>query len=97
MVANHAAFECYGVADLVSRRFTDSLIELFNKKVPNTKGVKIETVDNKINVNVYAVLKDGVNIDAVCEQITATVKYKLEDFTGMRVGKVAVHVVGVMI
>jgi len=96
MIANHSAYECYGVEELISRRFSDSLIELFNK-IPNTKGVKVLTIDNKIQINIFAILKDGVNVDAVCEQIRVAVKYRVEEFTGMRVAKVAVHVVGVKV
>ena len=31
-VASQAALECYGIVETVSRRFTDSLSELFNQK-----------------------------------------------------------------
>lgn len=94
MIANRTATECYGVADLVSRKLTDSIIELFNK-MPSTKGVKVDAVNNKINIDIYAVLIDGINIEAVCESIKSAVKYNIESFTGMRVNKVNVSVVGV--
>lgn len=38
-VASQAALECYGIVETVSRRFTDSLSELFNKKTQG-RGVK---------------------------------------------------------
>lgn len=94
MVANYAASECYGVADLVPPRFTDAIANYFNR-IPHTQGVKIETVSNKINVEIFAVLIDGVNKDAVCDSVRENVRYQIENFTGMRVNNVSVHVVGV--
>lgn len=96
MVASHVASECYGVASLVSRKLTDSMVELFNKKA-HTKGVKVESIKNKINIDLYVVLKDGVNNDAVCDSIKNTVQYHVETFTGMRVADVNVYVVGVKV
>lgn len=94
MVASHVAGECYGVASLVSRRLTDSVAEFFNKRA-YAKGVRVESIKNKINIEIYAMLKAGVNTDAVCESIRSTVKYNVETFTGMRVENVNVYVVGV--
>ena len=93
-VAGHAALECYGVHELVSRKFTDSLAELFNKQ-PYGSGVKITIVDNKIYISIYAILKYGVSVDAVSDSLRSTVKYKVEQFTGMMVRAVKVHVVGI--
>lgn len=96
MLASNLAEECYGVASLVSRRLTDSLVELFNKQ-SSAKGVKVDTVKNKINIDIYAVLKDGINVDAVCDSIKSTVKYHVEYFSGMRVSSVNVYVVGIKV
>lgn len=96
MVASHVASECYGIASLVSRRLTDSVAELFNKKA-HAKGVKVESVKNKINIEIYALIKEGVNNDAVCDSLKNTVKYHIETFTGMRVENVNVYVVGVKV
>ena len=96
MVASHVASDCYGVASLVSRRLTDSVAEFFNKKA-YAKGVKIESIKNKINIEIYALIKEGVNVNAVCDSICSTVKYHVEFFTGMRVESVKVYVVGVRV
>lgn len=95
-VASQTASECYGVAQLVSRRLTDSLIELFNKQAL-AKGVKIETIKNKINIDLFIVLKEGVNSEAIVEAVKNTVKYQVENFTGMRVDNVNAYIVGVKI
>lgn len=93
-VASHTAMESYGIVEMVSRRFTDSLAELL-KKDTGGKGVKITTSGNRIYIDVYVVIKYGVSIVAVAESLKEAVKYKVERFTGMIVETVNVNVIGV--
>ena len=62
-VASLAAMECYGIVETVSRRFTDSLSELFNKNSEG-KGVKVTTNGDRIYIDVYVIIKFGVSINA---------------------------------
>jgi uncharacterized alkaline shock family protein YloU len=96
MVCSHTASECYGVVELVSRRLSDNLGLLLNKQ-PYGKGVTVATVDNKIYIEVFVILKLGVNVEAVRESLANTVSYACETFTGMRVKRVNVHVVGIRV
>lgn len=96
MVCSQAASECYGIVELVSRRLTDNMSNLFNKKSYG-KGISVATVDNKIYIEVFAVLKLGVNVEAVKDSIANTVSYACETFTGMRVKRVHVNVVGIRV
>ena len=96
MTAYHSALDCYGVVDLVSRSLTDSLSGLFNK-TPTSKGVKVVTLSNRINLELFVILKEGVNVSAVTESIQNTVKYNVETYTGMRINKIIVNVVGVKV
>ena len=93
-VASHTAMESYGIVEMVSRRFTDSLAELLRKDTGG-KGVKIITSGNRIYIDVYVVMKYGVSIVAVAESLKEAVKYKVERFTGMIVETVNVNVIGV--
>ena len=95
-VAGYAALDCYGVVDLVSRSITDSARELL-KKESYSKGIKISHIDNRIYIDVYCILKYGVSISAVAESLRKAVKYSVENFTGMLVDAVNVHVVGVRV
>lgn len=93
-VASHTAMECYGIVEMVSRRFTDSLSELL-KKDPGGRGVKVTTSRNRIYIDLYVVIKYGVSINAVAESLKESVKYRVEKFTGMIVDTVNVNVIGV--
>ena len=91
IVAGHAALDCYGIVDLVAKKLSDNFAMLFKKQNYN-KGVKVLTVDNKIYIDLYVVLKYGVSIIAVAESLKRTVKYTVEEFTGMIVDSVNVNV-----
>ena len=93
-VVSHTAMESYGIVEMVSRRFTDSLAQLL-KKDSGGKGVKITTSGNRIYIDVYVIIKYGVSINAVAESLKEQVKYKVEKFTGMIVNTVNVNVIGV--
>ncbi len=95
-VCAKVALDCYGVVDLVAKKFSDNLHELFKKKSSN-KGVKVITVDNKIYIDLYVILKYGVSINAVAESLKSTIKYSVEKFTGMIVDSVNVNVLGVRV
>ncbi len=95
-VASQAASECYGVVEMVSRRFSDNLAHIWSKNVLG-KGVKVATVDNLMYVEVFVILKVGVNIEAVKKSLADTVRFALETFTGMRVKRVQVNVVGIRV
>ena len=96
IMAAHTALECYGVVDLVSRRFSDK----FNRMMSSNdlgKGVNVQIIDNLMYVELFVVLKVGVNIEAVKKSLTDAVKFSLETFTGMSVKRVHVDVVGIRV
>ena len=93
-VASHTATESYGIVEVVSRCFKDSL-SLLTKKKDGRRGIKVTTVGNRIYIDIYVVIKYGVSIVAVAESLKEAIKYKVEAFTGMVVATVNVNVVGV--
>ena len=95
-VAGFVALDCYGVVDLVSKNFRDSARELFRRD-KYSKGVTISHIDNRIFIDIHCILKYGVSISAVAESLKKSVKYSVENFTGMIVDTVNVHVVGVCV
>ena len=93
-VAAHAALECYGVVEMVSRKLSDSFSLLF-KRDSSGKGVKVVTNGDRIFIDIFVIIKFGVSISAVAESLKSSVKYKVEQFTGMIVNTVNVNIVGV--
>ena len=96
-VAGFTTLECYGVVDLVQKNIKRSICNLFNKQ-PYTKGIVVNyNSENRIFIDIYCILKYGVSLGAVAESLKKTVKYTVEDFTGMIVDTGNVHVVGVRV
>ncbi len=96
IVTGYIARDCYGVVDLVNQKLTDSFSSVFKKRTLS-KGIKILTVNNRIYVDLYVILKYGVSIGAVADSLKKSVKYGLEQFTGMIIDSVNVNVVGVRV
>ena len=96
LVVGHTALECYGVVDLVARKFGDSVKQLVSK-VKRSKGIKILTIGDRIHIDLDIILKYGVSINAVAESVRRSVKYNVEQFTGMIVDSVNINVVGVKV
>lgn len=96
MLVGRTVSECYGVIELVSKKITDAIADLFNKNSYG-KGVKITTLSNKIYVDIFVILKSGLNNDAVVQSIKDSVKYNVEQFTGMRVIDIKVNILGVRV
>ena len=87
----HIAKECYGVVDLVGQKLSDASKKNFSR------GVKILTVDNRIYIDIDLVLKYGISIVTVTDNLKNSVKYGIEQFTGMIVDSVNINVVGVRV
>lgn len=81
IIVSKAASECYGVVELVSRRFSDNLAKIFNKKTYG-KGVRVVTTDNVVHIDIFVILKLGVNVEAVRESLTKAVTYSVEKIHG---------------
>ncbi|MBQ9716149.1 MAG: Asp23/Gls24 family envelope stress response protein [Clostridia bacterium] len=95
-IVGKLALECYGVVDKVPQKFADSVADLFRKK-NDGRGVRVTTKNGRINIDVFVILKFGLSIEAVSESLRSTIKYGVENFTGMVVNTVNVHVVGIRI
>jgi uncharacterized alkaline shock family protein YloU len=62
-----------------------------------SKGVKIETDEQGIHVNIYVIVELGVRIPDVAWSIQEKVKSMVEKMTGSKVIEVNIHVQGVNI
>ncbi|MDE5601339.1 MAG: Asp23/Gls24 family envelope stress response protein, partial [Clostridia bacterium] len=79
-----------------SRRFSDNFGQLFSKN-RHGKGVLVQTGDNFIYIEVFVVLMCGVNVEAVKKSLSDAVGFSVESFTGMRVKRVHINVVGIRV
>lgn len=93
-VAAHAALDCYGIVELVTKGVKDSLGGLFSKG-QRIHGTTVVTKGDKIFIDISVIIKFGVSLSAVAETLKLSVKYNVEKFTGMVVDTINVNIVGV--
>ena len=95
-IAGVATSTCYGVVGMAYKSTSDSIAALL-KWDSITKGIKVNTEDEKISIDLHVIVEYGVNIKVICESIIGNVKYAVVTATGFKVGKVTVNVEGVRI
>ncbi len=94
--AGAIATECFGIVGMAGVNVKDNLVQLLRKE-SMTRGINISVHNNKIDVDFHVIVSYGVSIVAVCEVLIESVKYKLQQYTGMQVDKVNVYVEGVKV
>ncbi|MCR5796661.1 Asp23/Gls24 family envelope stress response protein [Eubacterium xylanophilum] len=92
--AGSAAVECFGVVGMASVNMKEGLVNLL-KKDSIRHGVEVQVQNNKIYIVMHIIVAYGVSIMTVAGNLVKNVKYKIEEFTGMEVGKITVLVEGV--
>ena len=93
--AGTVAVECFGIVGMAMVSMKDGLVRLL-KRDSSTKGINvIIDEDNEITIDFHIIVSYGVNIATIAENIISSVKYKIEEFTGMTVKKVNIYVEGV--
>ena len=95
-IAGMAAMECYGVVGMAAKNVKDGLVRLL-KIESLTRGIVINATDNNIDIELHIIAEYGTNITAICESLISAVKYKVEDNSGLAVGRVNVFVEGLRV
>ena len=80
----------------MSGGFTDGLAGILGKKNLG-KGVKVETLENKVKVFLSIVVEYGCKIHMVARDVQSTVRAAIEEMTGLEVAEVNVNVVDISI
>lgn len=94
--AGTVAVECFGIVGMAAVSVKDGLVRLL-KKDSITRGINVSVVNNKLVLDFHVIVAYGVSISAVAENLTSNVKYKLEEFMGVKVEKINIFVEGVRV
>ncbi len=94
--AGSSAVECFGVVGMASVNVKDGFVRLL-KKDNITRGVNVSVKDDSLIINLHIIVAYGVSISAVADNLISNVRYKVEEFTNMKVNKINVIVEGVRI
>ena len=91
-----STMECYGVVGMASKNASDGFWELIRGE-NLSKGVKINSKDNNINIELYIIVEYGTKISVIANNIIQKVKYNVENYTGLKVSSITVNVQGVRV
>ena len=61
-----------------------------------SQAIQFEIEDNKVTINYHLIIKFGVNVLSVQQNLLDSVKYKIEHYTGLEVEKVNMYIDGVL-
>lgn len=92
-IANIAASEVTGVTSM-SSGIADGIVEKFGKK-PLGKGIKVDTKEGEVKIDIFLIVNYGVRIPDVAWEVQENVKKSIEAMTGLKVTQVNIHVQGV--
>ena len=94
--AGTVAMECFGIVGMAGMSVKDGLVKLL-KKESMTRGIQVMLNNNKLTLNFHVIVSYGVSIIAVADNLIDSVKYKVEEFTGIEVEKINIFVEGVKV
>ena len=95
-LAGVTAVKCYGIVGMASKRASDGIVQLLG--IENlSRGVKVQTTEDDIEIDLFIIVEYGVSISTVAKNVIETVKYSVENFTGLTVDRVNVFVESVRV
>ena len=96
LYAGTTAVECFGIVGMAAVSVKDGFARLL-KRESLTKGINVAILENVISIDFHVIVSYGVSILAVADNLWESVKYKVEDLTGMTVEQINVYVEGVRV
>ncbi len=95
-IVGSAVIDCYGVVGMSDAQGSSSTIKLLNPTRAR-KGVAVSAGDEGVNIDIYVVLKYGVNIAVVTQNIRDRVTFLLDTYVQVPVESIDVHVTGIKV
>ena len=94
--AGAVAMECFGIVGMAGVNVKDGLVKLL-KMDSMTRGIKVALKGHKLTLDFHVIIAYGVGILAVSDNLISSVKYKVEEFTGIEIEKINIFVEGVRV
>ena len=94
--AGNVAVECFGIVGMAGFSVRDGLVRLL-KRDSITRGICVRLDNNKLVLDFHVIVSYGVSILAVSDNLISSVKYKVEEFTGIEIKKINIYVDGVRV
>lgn len=90
-VAGIAALECYGIWGVGRKR----VVRNATSEIRLRNGVRVWVGKNKIGIYIDLIICFGMPVDEIINSVRNTIKYSVENFSGMEVIFVDIRVIGI--
>jgi uncharacterized alkaline shock family protein YloU len=95
--AGAVAMECFGIVGMANVNVKDGIVSLL-KRDSMTRGINVTLEEgNKLKLDFHVIVAYGVSIPTVSDNLIDTVKYKVEEFTGLEIEKIKIYIEGVRV
>ena len=94
--AGSVAVECFGIVGMAAISMKDGLVKLLRRESLK-HGINVQIENNRISLTFHCIIAYGVNALTIVDNLIDSVKYKVEEFTGMPVEKIDVLIEGVRV
>lgn len=91
IIAGHAATNCFGVKGMTFTGATDDIVRLLRRETMS-KGIKVRSQDDGVELDLHIAVTHGINISAVCRSIISEVSYHVEKIASVAVKRVNIFV-----
>lgn len=90
-----ATLECNGVVGLAKRDFKDNIDDVLNSNL--NSGVKINLTEDKLNIHVFIIVKYGIKVSIIANDVIQKIKTTIEKFLEVQLNSIVVNIQGVRI
>ena len=95
--AGNVADECFGIVGMAAMNSQEGFFGLL-KRESMTKGISVTmNARGRLVIDFHVIVSYGVNIKTVTDNLISSVRYRVEDFTGLEVERINVYVEGVRV
>ncbi len=94
--AGSVAVECFGIVGMAGVSMKDGLVRLL-KMDSLTRGISVSLKKNQLVLDFHVIVAYGISILAVADNLIDNVKYKVEEFTGIKIEQINIFVDGVRV
>ncbi len=95
-IAGIAACDCAGIVGMSASNTAEGIAELL-KRESLTKGIKVNSGDGSIKLELHVIIEYGVSMVAAAHNVIEAVKYAVETQTGLQVENVDVIIQGIRV
>jgi uncharacterized alkaline shock family protein YloU len=94
-LASHAVLQSYGVVGMAAPNLASDIAASFTRD-PN-RGIEVTYEGGHIIIDIYVIIEYGTRIASVANSLINSVRYAVEQSTGVPVRQINVHVQGLRV